>query len=176
MQTSTSRARRVASPAEQRGKKGLSAPIMRGRLHLLAALTGSAGKKMQMTLCCTHEGRCILHNANRILWQHTPQRVRTASVSLPPFPLPENSSVAVAHSPACQKALVFLLPSHIAKQHRQPHFISLYFSYPLPSNLPILPSTHLRSCRLPFGCSHRTHGLFDYSLLAALRSQQHHWR
>ncbi|RNC42987.1 hypothetical protein TcCL_NonESM07344 [Trypanosoma cruzi] len=43
----------------------------------------------------------------------------TASVSLPPVPLPENSSVAVAHPPTCQKSIAFLLPSHIAQQHRQ---------------------------------------------------------
>ncbi|EAN81785.1 hypothetical protein Tc00.1047053506665.20 [Trypanosoma cruzi] len=174
MQTSTSPARRVASPAEQKGKTASAAPMMRGRLHLLAALAGSAGKRLQMTLCCTHDGRRTLHNGNCILWHHTPQSMRTVSVSLPPVPLPENSSVAVAHSPTCQKALVFL-PSHFAQQHRQPHFISLYFTYPLPSKLPILPSAHLRSCRLPFGCSHHPHGRFYCYRLAALRFHQHHW-
>ncbi|EAN84689.1 hypothetical protein Tc00.1047053507473.20 [Trypanosoma cruzi] len=92
----------------------------------------------------------------------------------PPFPLPESSLMAVAHPPTCQKALVFL-PSHFAQQHRQPHFISLYFTYPLPSTLPILPSAHLRSCRLPFGCSHHPHGPLDCYRLAALRFHQHHW-
>ncbi|RNC53356.1 hypothetical protein TcCL_ESM09318 [Trypanosoma cruzi] len=94
---------------------GPSRPMMRGQLHLLAAPASSADTKMQMTLCCTHNDRRTLHNGNRILWHHTSQRVRTVSVSLTPVPLPENSSAAVAHSPACQKALVFLLPSHIAQ-------------------------------------------------------------
>ncbi|KAF5218945.1 hypothetical protein ECC02_008114 [Trypanosoma cruzi] len=95
--------------------------MMRGRLHLLAAPASSADTKMQVTLYCTHGGRCILHYGNRILSHHTPQRVRTVSVSLPPVPLPENSLLAVAHSPTCLKAIVFLPPSHIAQQHRQTH-------------------------------------------------------
>ncbi|RNC56448.1 hypothetical protein TcCL_ESM05958 [Trypanosoma cruzi] len=82
MQTSTSRARRIASPAEQKRKNSLSSLMMRGRLHLLAVLTRSADTHMQMTLCCTHCGRCALHNGNRILWHHTPQSMCTASVPL----------------------------------------------------------------------------------------------
>ncbi|RNC35114.1 hypothetical protein TcCL_Unassigned02036 [Trypanosoma cruzi] len=96
--------------------------MMRGRLHLLAAPASSADTKMQMTLSCTHCGRCILHYGNRILWNHKLQRMRTVSVSLPPFPLPENSSVAVAYPATCQKAIVFLPPSHFAQQHRQTYF------------------------------------------------------
>ncbi|RNC40922.1 hypothetical protein TcCL_NonESM09557 [Trypanosoma cruzi] len=110
MQNSTSPAGKVASPAEQRGKTASAAPMMRGRLHLLAAPASSADTKMQVTLCCTHDGRHILHNGNCILSHHTPQWICTASVSLLPFPLPENSSVAVAHPPTCRKSPVFLLP------------------------------------------------------------------
>ncbi|RNC36360.1 hypothetical protein TcCL_Unassigned00669 [Trypanosoma cruzi] len=95
--------------------------MVRGRLHLLAAPASSADKKMQVTLYCTHGGRRTRRNGNRILWHHTPQRMRTVSVSLPPAPLTENTLVAVAHSPTCQKALVFLLLSHTAQQHRQTH-------------------------------------------------------
>ncbi|RNC33420.1 hypothetical protein TcCL_Unassigned03888 [Trypanosoma cruzi] len=95
--------------------------MMKGQLHLLTAPASSADKKMQMTLCCTRDGRCTLRNGNRILWHHTPQWTRTVSVSLPPFTLPENSLLAVAHSPTCLKALVFLLLSHTAQQHRQTH-------------------------------------------------------
>ncbi|RNC34910.1 hypothetical protein TcCL_Unassigned02265 [Trypanosoma cruzi] len=83
--------------------------MMRGRPHLLAAPASSVGTTMQTTLCCTHDGRCIIHNGNRILWHHTLWSTRTVSVSLPPFPLPENSSVAVAHSPTRQKSLVSFL-------------------------------------------------------------------
>ncbi|ESS54942.1 hypothetical protein TCDM_13626 [Trypanosoma cruzi Dm28c] len=56
--------------------------MMRGRLHLLAAPASSTGTMMQVTFSCTHDGRCTLHNGNRILWHHTPQCVRTVSVSL----------------------------------------------------------------------------------------------
>ncbi|RNF13123.1 hypothetical protein TcG_08693 [Trypanosoma cruzi] len=134
MQTSTSRAERVASPAEQRGKNSLSSPMMRGRLHLLAAPASSAGKKMQMTLSCTHNGRHTIHNGNRILSHHTPQSMCTVSVSFPPFPLPENSLMAVAHSPTCQKSLVFLLPlctSHGSTAKRMSFLLSrILFTQP----------------------------------------------
>ncbi|KAF5221940.1 hypothetical protein ECC02_004917 [Trypanosoma cruzi] len=120
--------------------------MMRGRLLLLAAPASSAGKKMQMTLCCTHDDRCTLRNGNRILWHHTPQWMRTVSVSLPPFPLPENSSVAVAHSPTCQKALVFLLPSHFEQQHRQTHFTPSLADSPQ-TRLPPHSSTHRHAVR-----------------------------
>ncbi|RNC44516.1 hypothetical protein TcCL_NonESM05779 [Trypanosoma cruzi] len=94
--------------------------MMRGCLYLLAGPASSVGTKMQMTLCCTYDSRRTRRNDNRILSHRTPQSVRTVSVSLPPFPLPENSSVAVAHSQTCQKSLVFL-PLHFEQQHRQTH-------------------------------------------------------
>ncbi|RNC53628.1 hypothetical protein TcCL_ESM09021 [Trypanosoma cruzi] len=117
--------------------------MMRGRLHLLAAPASSAGT--QMTLSCTYDSRHILHYGNRILWHHTPQSMCTVSVSLPPVPLPENSSVAVAHSPTCQKSLVFLLSLQIARQHRQTQFAPP-FADSLHTNLTPLPSTRLCSC------------------------------
>ncbi|KAF5221093.1 hypothetical protein ECC02_005805 [Trypanosoma cruzi] len=120
--------------------------MMRGQLHLLAAPASSADTKMQMTLCCTHYDRRTLHNGNRILWHHTSQRVRTVSVSLPPVPLPENSSVAVAHSPKCQKALVFLPPSHIEQQLRQTHATPSFADSPQ-TRLPPHASTHRHAVR-----------------------------
>ncbi|KAF5215332.1 hypothetical protein ECC02_011984 [Trypanosoma cruzi] len=120
--------------------------MMRGRLHLLAAPASSADTKMQVTLCCTHYDRWTLHNGNRILWHHTSQRVRTVSVSLPPFPLPENSSVDVAHSPKCQKALVFLPPSHLKQQHRQTHATPSFADSPQ-TRLPPHASTHRHAVR-----------------------------
>ncbi|ESS61420.1 hypothetical protein TCDM_10995 [Trypanosoma cruzi Dm28c] len=120
--------------------------MMKGRLHLLAAPTRSAGKKMPMTLCCTHDGRCTRRNANHILWHHTPQWMRTVSVSLPPFPLPENSSVAMAHSPTCQKSLVFPPPLQIAQQHRQTH-VTPPFTDSHQTRLPPHASTHKHAVR-----------------------------
>ncbi|RNC36569.1 hypothetical protein TcCL_Unassigned00432 [Trypanosoma cruzi] len=99
-----------------------------------------------MTLCCTHYGRCTPHNGNCILWHHTPQSTRTASVSLPPVPLPENSSVDVAHSQTRQKAIVFLLPSHIAQQHRQTHVTPSFADSPQ-TRLPPHASTHRHTVR-----------------------------
>ncbi|RNC54992.1 hypothetical protein TcCL_ESM07556 [Trypanosoma cruzi] len=90
MQTSTLTQEELLPPPSREGN-GLNVPIMRGRLHLLAAAASSEDTKMQVTLCCTHDGRLILHNVNRILWHHTSQWTRIVSVSLPPFPLPENS-------------------------------------------------------------------------------------
>ncbi|KAF5226272.1 hypothetical protein ECC02_000395 [Trypanosoma cruzi] len=109
-----------------REEKRPQRPMMRGRLHLLAAPASSAGTMMQTTLCCTHYDRRTLHNGNRILWHHTSQRVRTVSVSLTPVPLPENSSAAVAHSPACQKAICFLFPrtSHSSTAKRMSLLLS----------------------------------------------------
>ncbi|RNC33429.1 hypothetical protein TcCL_Unassigned03877 [Trypanosoma cruzi] len=120
--------------------------MMRGRLHLLAAPTDSAGKKLQITLCCTHGGRCTLHNGNCIRWHHTPQWMCTVSVSLPPFPLPENSSVAVAHPQTRQKSLVFLLPLHIAQQHRQTHATPSFADSPQ-TRLPPHASAHRHAVR-----------------------------
>ncbi|KAF8287161.1 hypothetical protein TcBrA4_0011130 [Trypanosoma cruzi] len=120
--------------------------MMRGRLHLLAAPASSADTKMQVTLCCTHCGRCTIHNGNRILWHHTPQSVCTASVSIPPFHLPENSSVAVAHSPTCQRSLVFLPPSQIAQQHRQTHVTPPFADSPQTRLIPHA-STHSHTVR-----------------------------
>ncbi|EKF30694.1 hypothetical protein MOQ_005492 [Trypanosoma cruzi marinkellei] len=96
--------------------------------------------------CCTHDSRRILHNGNRILWLHTPQWMRTASVSLPPFPPPENSSVAVADSPTCRKALVFLLPPHIAQQHHQTHVTPPFADSPQ-TRLPPHSSAHRHAVR-----------------------------
>ncbi|RNE97889.1 hypothetical protein TcG_12436 [Trypanosoma cruzi] len=56
-----------------RKKNSPSSLMMRARLHLLAAPASSADTKMQVTLCCTHDGGCALHNSNRILSHHTPQ-------------------------------------------------------------------------------------------------------
>ncbi|RNC36148.1 hypothetical protein TcCL_Unassigned00929, partial [Trypanosoma cruzi] len=133
--------------------------MMRGRLHLLAAPASSADTKMQVTLCCTHDGRCVLHNGNRILWHHTPQSMCTASVSLPPVPLPENSSVAVAHPPTCQKSIAFLLPSHFAQQHRQtkvtPPFADSHQTRLLPHSLPHSHTVRKRHAAAPHdGAAH----------------------
>ncbi|RNF08977.1 hypothetical protein TcG_09658 [Trypanosoma cruzi] len=98
-----------------------------------------------MTLSCTHGGRCILHYGNRILWHHKLQRMRTVSVSLPPVPLPENSSVDVAHSQTCQKAIVFLPPSHFAQQHRQTYFTP--FADSPQTRLPPHSSAHRHTVR-----------------------------
>ncbi|EAN84577.1 hypothetical protein Tc00.1047053508455.30 [Trypanosoma cruzi] len=127
-------------------ENGLSSTMMRGRPHLLAAPATSADKKMQTTLCCTHDGRCTRRNSNRILWHHTPQWMCTVSVSLPPVPLPENSSVAVAHSPTCQKALVLLPPSHFEQQHHQTHVAPPFADSPQ-TRLPPHSSAHRHAVR-----------------------------
>ncbi|EKG00319.1 hypothetical protein TCSYLVIO_008745, partial [Trypanosoma cruzi] len=129
-----------------REEESPSSLMMRGRLHLLAAPASSTDTKMQMTLSCTHDGRCTIHNGNRILWHHTPQSVCTASVSIPPFHLPENSSVAVAHSPTCQRSLVFLPPSQIAQQHRQTKVTPSFADSPQ-TRLPPHASTHSHTVR-----------------------------
>ncbi|RNC36702.1 hypothetical protein TcCL_Unassigned00317 [Trypanosoma cruzi] len=136
MKTSNIACRKSCFSRSRKKKNSLSSPITRGRLHLLAAHASSADTKMQVTLCCTHDGRLILHNGNRILSHHTPQSMRTVSVSLPHFPLPENSSVDVAHSPTCLKALVFLLPSHIEQQLRQTHATPSFADSPQTRLLP----------------------------------------
>ncbi|RNC36449.1 hypothetical protein TcCL_Unassigned00581 [Trypanosoma cruzi] len=66
--------------------------------------------------------------------------------SFPPFPLPENSSVAVAHPPTCQKSLVFLLPSNFAQQHRQTHVAPSFADSPQ-TRLPPHASTHRHAVR-----------------------------
>ncbi|RNC32567.1 hypothetical protein TcCL_Unassigned04809 [Trypanosoma cruzi] len=81
IQTSTSRARRLVSPTQERRKEP-QRPMMRGCLYLLATPASSVGTKIQMALCCTYCGRCALHNGNHILWHHTLWSTRTASVSL----------------------------------------------------------------------------------------------
>ncbi|RNC42535.1 hypothetical protein TcCL_NonESM07812 [Trypanosoma cruzi] len=145
MQTSTLTQEELLPPPSSEGN-GLSSPMMRGRLHLLAAPASSADTKMQVTLCCTHNDRCTLRNGNRILWHHTPQRMRTVSVSLTPVPLPGNSSVDVAHSPKCQKALVFLPPSHLKQQHRQTHVTPPFADSPQ-TRLPPRSSAHRHTVR-----------------------------
>ncbi|RNC36920.1 hypothetical protein TcCL_Unassigned00086 [Trypanosoma cruzi] len=145
MQTSRLTQEELLPPPSREGN-GLSSLMMRGRLHLLAAPASSADKKMQVTLCCTHKDRCTRRNGNRILWHHTPQWTRTVSVSLPPVPLPENSLVAVAHSPTCQKAIVFLPPSHLKQQHRQTHF-TLPFADSPQTRLPPRSSAHRHAVR-----------------------------
>ncbi|RNC46345.1 hypothetical protein TcCL_NonESM03802 [Trypanosoma cruzi] len=120
--------------------------MMRGCLYLLAGPASSVGKKMQLTLCCTHDGRLILHNGNHILWHHTPQSMCTVSVSLTPVPLTEKTLVAVAHSPTRQKSLVFLLPLHIAQQHRQTHVTPPFAGSPQTRLLPHA-STHSHTVR-----------------------------
>ncbi|RNC35328.1 hypothetical protein TcCL_Unassigned01796 [Trypanosoma cruzi] len=120
--------------------------MMRGRPHLLAAPASSVGTTMQTTLCCTHDGRRIIHNGNRILWHHTPQSMCTVSVSLPPFPLPENSSVAVEHSPTRQKSLVFLPHLHFEQQHRQTHVTPSFADSPQ-TRLPPHSSAHSHTVR-----------------------------
>ncbi|RNC35519.1 hypothetical protein TcCL_Unassigned01606 [Trypanosoma cruzi] len=99
-----------------------------------------------MTHSCTYDSRRILHYGNRILWHHTLWSMRTVSVSLPPFPLPENSSVDVAHSPTCQKSLVFLLPLHFEQQHRQTHFTPT-FADSSQTRLPPHSSAHRHAVR-----------------------------
>ncbi|RNC59260.1 hypothetical protein TcCL_ESM03065 [Trypanosoma cruzi] len=166
MQTSTSRARRVASPAKRGTKNSNGNPIMRGLLRLLAAPASSSGNKMQTNVAffTTENASCGTTSCSR--------RAQSPSPSL--LSLSENSSVALAHSPTCQKALVFLPPSHFEQQHRQTKVTPSFADFPQTRLLPHA-STHLRSFRLPFRCSHHTHGRFDYSRLAALRSHQHHW-
>ncbi|RNC36332.1 hypothetical protein TcCL_Unassigned00716 [Trypanosoma cruzi] len=66
--------------------------------------------------------------------------------SFPPFPLPENSSVTVAHPPTCQKSLVFLLLLHIAQQHRQTHATPSFADSPQ-TRLPPHASTHSHTIR-----------------------------
>ncbi|RNE98683.1 hypothetical protein TcG_12201 [Trypanosoma cruzi] len=127
-----------------REEESPSSLMMRGRLHLLAAHTRSADTKMQMTLCCTHCGRRIIQNGNRILWHHTPQSMRTVSV-LPPVPLPEKTLVAVAHSQTRQKSLVFP-PSQIAQQHRQTH-ATPSFADSHQTRLPLHASAHRHTVR-----------------------------
>ncbi|ESS59097.1 hypothetical protein TCDM_14164 [Trypanosoma cruzi Dm28c] len=119
--------------------------MMRGRLHLLAAPASSTGTMMQVTLSCTHCGRCTRRNANRILWHHTPQWMCTVSVSIPPVPLPENSSVDVTHSQKCQKSLV-LLPLHIEQQLRQTKVTPPFADSPQ-TRLPPHASTHSHTVR-----------------------------
>ncbi|RNC36151.1 hypothetical protein TcCL_Unassigned00885 [Trypanosoma cruzi] len=120
--------------------------MMRGCLYLLAGPASSVGTKMQLTLCCTHDGRLILHNGNHMLWHHTPQSMCTVSVSLTPVPLPENSSVAVAHSPTRKKSLVFILPLHFEQQHRQTH-VTPFFADSPQTRLPPHASTHSHTVR-----------------------------
>ncbi|RNC36303.1 hypothetical protein TcCL_Unassigned00731 [Trypanosoma cruzi] len=101
---------------------------------------------MQTTLCCTHCGRLILHNGNRILWHHTLSSTRTASVSLPPVPLPENSSVDVEHLQTRQKSHVFPLPLHFEQQLRLTHATPPFADSPqtrLPPNSP----SHIHAVR-----------------------------
>ncbi|ESS63016.1 hypothetical protein TCDM_09248 [Trypanosoma cruzi Dm28c] len=68
----------------------------------------------------------------------------TVSLSLPPVPLPENSSVAVAHSQTRQKPLVFPLPLHIARQHRQTKVTPSLAGFPQ-TRLPPHASAHRRT-------------------------------
>ncbi|KAF5219822.1 hypothetical protein ECC02_007146 [Trypanosoma cruzi] len=120
--------------------------MMRGHLHLLAAPASSADTKMQVTLCCTHDGRHILQNGNRILWHHTPQSMRTVSVSLTPAPLTENTLVAVAHSPTCLKSPVSLPHLHFAQQLRQTHATPSFADSPQ-TRLPPHSSAHRHAVR-----------------------------
>ncbi|ESS55771.1 hypothetical protein TCDM_12739 [Trypanosoma cruzi Dm28c] len=65
---------------------------------------------------------------------------------LPAFPLPENSSVDVAHPPTCQKSLVFLLLLQIAQQHRQTHATPSFADSPQ-TRLPPHASAHKHTVR-----------------------------
>ncbi|ESS55275.1 hypothetical protein TCDM_13265 [Trypanosoma cruzi Dm28c] len=82
MQTSMSRAGRIAHPAEQRGKEpqqpnNESSPAPPRSTSKLCRHTHAYGT------CCTHDGRRTIHNGNRILSHHTPLwSTRTVSVSL----------------------------------------------------------------------------------------------
>ncbi|KAF5220488.1 hypothetical protein ECC02_006556 [Trypanosoma cruzi] len=79
----------------------------------------------QMTLSCTHGGRCILNNGNRILWHHTSQRVRTVSVSLLSLSLRTHRRPWHTHRHV-RKQLCFFLPrtSHSSTAKRMSLLLS----------------------------------------------------
>ncbi|RNC35512.1 hypothetical protein TcCL_Unassigned01599 [Trypanosoma cruzi] len=111
--------------------------MMRGRLHLLAAPASSAGTKMQVTLCCTHCGRCTSFTM-AIASCGTTRRSRCAQspphslLSLPPrtHRWPWHTHRRVRKNPA-----VFTL-LHFEQQHRQTHVTPHFADSPQTRLLP----------------------------------------